>query len=93
MMRKIHLVKLEDVSSPKDRKGLEMKNLAIWNDAFQLKLSWRLFTNVNSVWTSVLKFKYFNEVNGWQFPKSKGSKFYLARHLCSNWNALLRVVA
>lgn len=57
-----HAIIWNTVCSPKEEGGLGMKNLEFMNDAFILKLMWRIYAEPKALWAQVLLSKY--ELNG-----------------------------
>jgi len=57
------------ISSPKISGGLGIKNIYIMNKAFQMKLIWKLLVENNSLFSKVMKAKYYP--NSSLLPTSK----------------------
>lgn len=59
------------ICNPKYLGGLGFRNLHILNNAFLLKLAWRLLTDTKSLWAKTIKGKYFSNTNILNAPKPK----------------------
>lgn len=66
------------ISSPKDQGGLGFRNLFILNQAYLLKMGWRLKNNENSLWSKTIKEKYYphNCFDNATEPKSYHSGYW-----------------
>lgn len=66
------------ISSPKDQGGLGFRNLFILNQAYLLKMGWRLKNNENSLWSKTIKGKYYphNCFDNTTEPKSYHSGYW-----------------
>ena len=56
--RKIHAVKWENVTKPKNLGGLGIRDNTTMNTVAMAKLNWRLQNEDNSLWARILKGKY-----------------------------------
>lgn len=56
--KKIPWVKWSDVCKSRDKSGLGVKNLALFNLSLLAKWRWRLLTDKDALWCKVLKAKY-----------------------------------
>ena len=57
--RKIHWVAKETMNLPKQLGGLGFRNFMDFNDALLAKQYWRLIIDPDSLWTRVMKARYF----------------------------------
>lgn len=75
--RKSH-INWDTVSSPKEQGGLGFRNLFILNQAFLLKMGWRLKTDENSSCSKTIKGKYYphNCFDNATEPKSYQSGYW-----------------
>ncbi|CAL1355372.1 unnamed protein product [Linum trigynum] len=83
--RKVHLVDWETLYRPKAEGGLGLRSATRMNDAFMLKIAWRLFVEQDSIWAQVIRGKYLREVNGIWYPPRNG-------RLSNLWRGVLRVL-
>jgi hypothetical protein len=53
----------EHVCQPKDKGGLGVKNLELFNHSLLYKWKWRCLNDINAPWYELLKFRYgsFND--------------------------------
>lgn len=58
LVRKMHWVKWEEVTKPKEIGGLGIQTAKGRNMALLTKLNWRFHTEKNASWAKVLKYKY-----------------------------------
>ncbi|XP_072067045.1 uncharacterized protein [Arachis hypogaea] len=56
--RKIHAINWETLCRPKLQGGLGFRKITIMNEAFLMKLFWRIITQPDALWAQVLKIKY-----------------------------------
>lgn len=56
--RTMHLITWEVLCRPKQRSSLGLKRAAFMNKALIAKLTWRLFTEEDAIWSRVLRAKY-----------------------------------
>lgn len=84
-VRKIHNVSWSVVTKPKEYRGLNVKPSRIINQAFLLKLGWRLITQTSSLWARVLAGKYIKSTT-LDFSKTKHS------NLSPLWRGILDTV-
>lgn len=56
--RKIHAVAWETITKPKQCGGVGLRDLNVLNDVCLMKLAWKLYTNSNNLWCTVMKKKY-----------------------------------
>ncbi|CAL1354280.1 unnamed protein product [Linum trigynum] len=86
--RKIHQVDWETICHPIDEGELGLRSATRTNEAFMLKLAWRLLTEPESLWARVVRAKYLQEtVNGLQ-PRTSGRISNLWRGVLRIWHLL-----
>lgn len=56
--RKYHAFKLSTITRPKEKGGLELRNLEIMNEACLSKLGWKLHNEGEDLWCRVMWGKY-----------------------------------
>jgi len=58
--KKLHLVKWNDITRPKNIGGLGIQKLRDKNNALLASLAWRLFNSPNAMWAKVILSKYIH---------------------------------
>ncbi|KAF2308048.1 hypothetical protein GH714_034735 [Hevea brasiliensis] len=61
---RVPIVKWETVTKPMDQGGLGVRTCRIMNDAFLMKLGWKLLSDDGALWCSVLRNKYMAGLRG-----------------------------
>ncbi|XP_057999242.1 uncharacterized protein LOC131178309 [Hevea brasiliensis] len=61
---RVPIVKWETVTKPMDQGGLGVRTCRIMNDAFLMKLGWKLLSDDGALWCSVLRNKYMAGLHG-----------------------------
>lgn len=54
----IHWVSWEKVCLPKDKEGLGVKNIELFNISLFMKWEWRTMNDRSSIWSSLIGFRY-----------------------------------
>jgi len=57
---KIHLVSWEKLCSSKEEGGLGLRSMGLMNKALMARMGWKLVTDPDSLWASILGSKYLN---------------------------------
>lgn len=61
--KKLYLLNWDTITQPKDLGGLGLQNTTLRNKAILSGFAWRVKHSRNSLWSSVLKAKYRNNLN------------------------------
>lgn len=87
--RKVHLVSWEKVCKPKQYGGLGLRKARDVNMAFIMKAGWRLCTQRDALWNSVVRKKYKcgDQVVPLVDTTKQGNNFW--RGVCCDWNSVL----
>ncbi|CAL1388701.1 unnamed protein product [Linum trigynum] len=83
--RKIHLIDWETICNPKEEGGLGLRNATRMNEAFMLKIAWRLMAEPESLWASIVRAKYLRRMEGGWQPRTPG-------RLSNLWRGVLRIL-
>ena len=76
---KHHLVGWDKVCTPKEKGGLGVRNLTLFNKALLVKWLWRFGLEVHHLWRRVLVAKYGVDLGGWRTSHIRGP------HSCGVW--------
>ena len=80
---KHHLVGWDKVCTPKEKGGLGVKSLTIFNKALLGKWLWRFGMEDHHLWRRVLVAKYGVDLGGWQTSRIRGP------HGCGVWKGIM----
>ncbi|CAL1381562.1 unnamed protein product [Linum trigynum] len=83
--RKIHLVDWDTLCQPKEEGGLGLRSATRMNEAFMMKIAWRLMTEADSLWARVVRSKYLRRTDGGWQPRTEG-------RLSNLWRGVLKVL-
>ncbi|CAL1403368.1 unnamed protein product [Linum trigynum] len=82
--RKVHLIDWETICRPKEEGGLGLRDSTRTNEAYMLKIAWRMLTKPNDLWARVLRGKYGKQTEeGWTFRSKE--------RLSNLWRGVMRV--
>lgn len=85
------LVAWENICKEKQDGGLGIHDLRTQNDAFAMKLAWRIFSKDASAWVKLMREKYLSSSPSWM-PIAKPSDSWLWRNICRVWHHMLKGV-
>jgi hypothetical protein len=69
---KHHLVGWDKVCTPKEKGGLGIRSLILFNKALLGKWLWRFGLEEHHLWRRVLVAKYGVDLGGWRTPRNRG---------------------
>lgn len=76
-----HAVSWSKVCEPKETGGMDIKSLNLMNDAFIMKMLWRMYKNPNEIWVQVRFGKYHRRQEGESDMCAKTGDFRLWKEL------------